>query len=278
MNVKNMLISITASLFSIPILAEPIDPSELLPEPDDFSYSSCNYVPGGENNFILNWSAIPEEGKRPAKKYASEVKCLLQKANPEDEDNPITYGEVEAEATVKASDCEDGACSATIPYSDIGTALTAAIESGEIVLDEGDELTDYHFACEAKVKGLNPPGKSQNHPQAVAQCTVGSCPAWSDEEIGLVGNYSSTSGGYDDREINTSTYPNAIFDQELGGSPWVNTWVLVGYTDEGDHYGVYHFDNRTEDTVWVRKIPLTSEEYEACKQEILDHCTIGCGT
>ncbi|MGI1670680.1 MAG: hypothetical protein K6L74_10195 [Neptuniibacter sp.] len=281
MNVKKMLAATTVCLFSIPALADPISPSELLATPENFSFSSCKFAPGEENNFILDWSTIPEaEGKKPATKYASEVNCVLQRPNPEDEENPIIYGDVEAEVTVKARDCEEGTCSTTIPYSDIDAALIAAIESGEIVLDEDTELGDYQLTCDAKVKGLNPPNKRQNHPQAVAQCTVGSCPAWSAGELASIGSYSTNHNFLrDDQEIDSVFYPNAIFDQENGYSPNINTWVLAGYTDEGEYYGAYHFDvDGEENDIWVRRIPLTFEEYEACKQEILDHCVIDCGT
>jgi hypothetical protein len=275
MDIKKIFLA-TAVIFTFtPVIAEPIDPLELLSEPEDFEFSSCIYRPDEDEKFFLSWSVIPEEeGKKPASKYAAEVNCVVQKTNPDEEESPIVYGTVEAEATLKSNDCDQGACSIKIPFLDIQSALDEAIESGEIVIDDGTNIGDYQVGCYAKVKGLNPPKKSQNHPQAIAQCMVsalGSCPAWSDNELGLVGTY-NLEIKVDDYEQLYLPDGSAFYDAEYD---LVNRAGAIVYYFPNTSIGISGIYYNTFLGI-QRTTQLTEEEYAACKQEIIDHETTSC--
>jgi|GEM_PF-1588504 len=291
MNTKTMLAASIVILIASPGISAPIDPADLFSAPDE-TMMSCTGVMGDPDEFRISWSPILEIKKNgPVKKYASEITCKVLKIDPEGEEDPVEYGEVEASPeALPATECplEGDICSTSLPMEDIFAAAAEAVENGDIVLDEGTELSDYDLACFAKVKGLNPPGKSQNHPQGVVPCDVvqsSNCPAWSAEELADVGSHGGTTLS-DIENLTTAVYTGLYSDEEfgnLGEGLSINVVAFTGFHNGWQEY-VAHYshnsqsifpDSETPDPEndVTRMMTVSEEEYNACKQELIDHVT-----
>lgn len=290
MNVKTIFVASLAYLISSFSFADPISIDDLLPAPDP-DFLSCTGVYGESDEFRISWAPIMEEGKKgPVKKYASEVNCTVLKENTEGEE-PSVYGEVEVGLdALPADECplEGDICSTSVPMGDLFAAVNLAVEEGDIVLDEGSEISDYVIACSAKVKGLNPPGKSQNHPQGTAPCDIVepvACPAWSAEELADVGTHGGSTV-MDLEDYTNTVYSGLYNDQEygsLGIDFSINAVAFTGFHLGSQGYVAHYSHNPLsiyagtttpdpeKDT--TRLIDVTEAEYEACKQELIDHVT-----
>ncbi|WP_415881270.1 hypothetical protein [Neptuniibacter sp. QD34_54] len=291
MNIKTLVVLICTCLVSSPVFSTPTPIDDLLPPPDQ-DFLSCTGVFGETEEFRITWAPILEEGKNgPVKKYASDIFCSVTKAEDVGTDEPQIYGEIEVSPeALPARECpsEGDICSTTVPMSDLFSAVDQAVEDGDLVLDEGTTLDDYNIACSAKVKGLNPPGKSQNHPQGIAPCDVvqaSLCPAWSAEELADVGSHGAANLT-DDEDISNAFYTGLYNDQEFGGlgnGLSINVAAFTGFLISSQSY-VAHYSHQPmsifpgsttpdpeKDT--VRFMDVTEEEYEACKQELIEHET-----
>lgn len=257
------IFSTTSYLNAAPKIAEPLEaPTEV----------SCTIqMPESTTQqFDINWNAV--EG---ASKYSAELLCAND------------YGSFTTSASVKADDCDEG-CTVSLSNEEVREAVQEAIDSGEMVVPDDFNIDEVSLGyCGAKVKGLNPPGKRQNHEfSEMVSCGVVqeiSCPAWSAEELALVGSYGapnrvedggSTWDGFIDSIMDYEWHDiNELEDGEVG----VNIYAQAYQLTSGEYYGVFfHYYNLTavEGKEIIRDInrtQLTVEEYEACIQEIRDH-------
>jgi hypothetical protein len=289
MNVKSILTASLVYLITTTAIAAPINPDDLFSAPEQ-DFLSCTGVFGETDDFRIAWAPILEVKKNGAvKKYASEINCDVIQVNPENEESPAIYGSIEVSPeALPASECplEGDLCSTSVPMADVFTAAATAVESGEIILEEGTEINDYHLMCSAKVKGLNPPGKSQNHPQGIAACNVASapsCPGWSDEELATIGSYAPSRILEDHENAGTGLYGDqeqTYFLDSEGYHINHGAWVRIAGSEYQAHYFVQThesicFDCPVENLI-QRVTVLTHAEYEACKQELLAHETTTC--
>lgn len=273
---KSTNLAITAAIFSSPFLAyaDPIASEDLYPEPQGVFCSIAN------DNFNLSWSTIDDS----VKKYAYELNCDIV-VDDSNETVKLASFEISSEA-IKASQC-NATCSKVIPEDVIDITISRFIDSGQI--DLGDYTTDdLQKSCSLKVKGLNPPGKSQNHPQGFAICETVSainCPAWTQEELSSIGNGTLQTDRITLRDNTYRQNPYRIQDYEQrvttnseGTAAIYNLtrWAQV-QNDDGQlsaiwyHYYLDKTLSNTPITNLYREVGnLSQEEYDACTRELLD--------
>ncbi|TNF31937.1 MAG: hypothetical protein EP319_00690 [Deltaproteobacteria bacterium] len=103
------------------------------------------------------------------------------------------------------------------------------------------------------------------------------CPVWSKEELEAIGS----KGGFDLRDNQTvlSNGRENFYDYERGRGD-VYMWyhyaqVLKNWRGMqlGDYVGRYRYSDPNTGEYIFRNMPLTEEEYNSCKQQLIDHKT-----
>ncbi|QKI88819.1 hypothetical protein [Thiomicrorhabdus xiamenensis] len=273
---KSTNLAIAAIIFTTPFLAyaDPIASEDLYPEPQGVFCTIAN------DNFNLTWSTIDDS----VKKYAYELNCDIV-VDDNNETLKLASFEITSEA-LKASQC-DATCSKVIPEGVIDLTISQLIDSGQIDLG-GYAAEAVKKSCSLKVKGLNPPGKSQNHPQGSASCeTVSSlsCPAWTQEELASIGTGSRQTDRITLRDNTYRQNPYRIQDYEQrvtknseGTAAVYNLTRWAQVQDDGGQLSAvwYHYyldraiSNSPITNLYREVSNLSQEEYNACTLELLD--------
>ncbi|WP_415905682.1 hypothetical protein ACMXYW_06825 [Neptuniibacter sp. QD48_55] len=253
---SHALLLSTFFLFSVntSIAAEGPKFAEMLDPPEGVF---CNIDHDTDVNLV--WSKMTE-----AKIYAAEINCISEPGNQQ--------LEVEAVSELQCDEESDGNCSVEITQQELQDALAQGVADESVELPEGEEVI---WTCTARVKGLNPPGKSQNHPQTDAPCLLipeNECPAWTAEELADIGTH-----GFPEKVDYEDAFALSYRDYELDRS--TGEFVIARiYKIGGYLYGAYaHRVSEAHDvennTTGFRLIELTVEEFHSCRDELINHVT-----
>lgn len=250
---------------------------EALDPPERFD---CAIQQDETKTYSLTWSEI-----RDAKKYAYELNCRVLTG--ETSETAGHAGWLSLKGSLKAKECEGPLCTTSLSETALVEELSRLRESGELVVPEQDNV---FVACNAKVKGLNPPGPSQNHPQGIAACEQmqsQTCPAWTAEQLADIGSH----GGLTIKDVENQTDSNWIglyTDYEFGLSDPaldINVGAATGYSLNLNTYVALYYHGPRTSLEWLENttspdpendqpsnlMEITNAEYEICKQQLINH-------
>ncbi|MFW1677013.1 hypothetical protein ACFVYJ_04440 [Pontibacter sp. JAM-7] len=254
-------------------MAAPPSPVDLLDAPEGVA---CKVIDNGEKIFDISWAEI--DG---AKKYSVELNC----------DSNLGDVNIEAEVAKSTITCAAGTCSGSISEAEVAEVIEDAIEAGDVEWPELTEGETLGWLCQAEVKGLNPPGKRQNHPKGKASCieeSLSICPVWAPGELSQIGSHTLSApltyllkADIENRTL--GSIPGTFMDYEYVGASVEGKWTFVTNTasvyKSGDNF-VGSFTLATEDSQKSidRTVFLTEAEYEACKSTLTSHSASQCQT
>jgi hypothetical protein len=265
--------AVAAPLFVIASAAYSLDAPENL---------VCGISPTSDpTTYPISWDEV--DG---ATKYALELACQSQ---PPEAGAPSEYS-VTVKAPKGSIECDGESCTAEIAESVIADAILAAATtttidptSGEEVEEVNENMTNANWACEAKVKGLNPPGGRQDYDQAVtavanAPCISinHGCPAWSEEEIADVGSHGFPDS-YDDLETVSPNGDYTLMDDEEDGNTAVFALLrIIG----GERQAFFRHDPVDPSGglpyIFRQTLGITAEQFNACADSIRQHSVNDC--